>query len=67
MQTNTHDTTVSRMDGMRLHVLASGSKGNCSVVENRFVGNTTLGVIITNAAFAKPALCKIAGVSARQK
>ena len=33
-----------------------------SVVENRFVGNTTLGVIITNAAFAKPALCKIAGM-----
>ena len=38
MQINTHDTTVSRMDGMRLHVLASGSKGNCSVVENRLTG-----------------------------
>ena len=33
-----------------------------SVVENRFTGNTTLGVILTNAAFAKPALCKIAGM-----
>ncbi len=33
-----------------------------AVVENRFVGNTTLGVILTNAAFAKPALCKIAGM-----
>ncbi len=33
-----------------------------SVVENRFVGNTTLGVILTNASFAKPALCKIAGM-----
>ena len=32
------------------------------VVENRFVGNTTLAVIITNAAFEKPALCKIAGM-----
>ena len=32
------------------------------VVENRFVGNTTLGVIVTNAAFAKPSLCKIAGM-----
>lgn len=33
-----------------------------SVVENRFTGNTTLGVIVTNAAFAKPSLCKIAGM-----
>ena len=32
------------------------------MVENRFVGNTTLGVIVTNAAFAKPSLCKIAGM-----
>lgn len=35
---------------------------NIAVVENRFVGNTTLGVIVTNAAFAKPSLCKIAGM-----
>ena len=33
------------------------------VVENRFVGNTTLGVVVTNAAFAKPQLCKIAGMA----
>ncbi len=32
-------------------------------VENRFVENTTLGVVVTNAAFSKPALCKIAGMS----
>lgn len=32
-------------------------------VENRFVGNTTLGVVITNAAFEKPQLCKIAGMA----
>ena len=31
-------------------------------VENRFTGNTTLGVILTNAYFEKPALCKIAGM-----
>ena len=35
------------------------------VVENRFTGNTTLGIIITNAAFQKPALCKIAGMAHR--
>ncbi len=32
------------------------------VVENKFVGNTTLGVIITNGAFNKSQLCKIAGM-----
>ena len=32
-------------------------------VGNRFVENTTLGVVVTNAAFSKPALCKIAGMS----
>lgn len=32
------------------------------VVKNRFAGNTTLGVIVTNAAFEKAALCKIAGM-----
>ena len=31
-------------------------------VENRFVENTTLGVVVTNAAFSKTALCKIAGM-----
>ena len=37
-------------------------------VKNRFVSaavtaNTTLGIVITNAAFAKPQLCKIAGMA----
>ena len=32
------------------------------VVENRFAGNTTLAVVLTNAAFDKAALCKIAGM-----
>lgn len=33
------------------------------VVHNRFVGNTTLGVILTNARFDKAQLCKIAGMA----
>lgn len=33
------------------------------VVENKFVGNTTLGVILTNARFDKARLCKIAGMA----
>lgn len=32
-------------------------------VENKFVGNTTIGVVFTNAKFAKPQLCKIAGMA----
>lgn len=33
------------------------------VVENKFAGNTTLGVIVTNARFDKTRLCKIAGMA----
>ncbi len=33
------------------------------IVENKFTGNTTLGVILTNAAFTKAQLCKIAGMA----
>lgn len=33
------------------------------VIENKFVGNTTLGVIITNGDFSKSQLCKIAGMA----
>lgn len=32
------------------------------IVENKFTGNTTLGVILTNARFGKAQLCKIAGM-----
>ncbi len=33
------------------------------VVDNKFTGNTTIGVVITNADLKKPALCKIAGMA----
>ena len=33
------------------------------VRENKFVGNTTLAVVLTNAAFNKTQLCKIAGMA----
>lgn len=33
------------------------------IVENKFVGNTTLGVVLTNARFDKTRLCKIAGMA----
>lgn len=33
------------------------------VIENKFTGNTTLGVVMTNASFSKAQLCKIAGMA----
>ncbi len=42
-----------------MEILAS----SIDVVENRFVDNTTIGVIITNAQFDKTHLCKIAGMA----
>ena len=36
---------------------------NTEVIENKFTGNTTLGIIITNAGFDKSSLCKIAGMA----
>ena len=38
-------------------------KSSLEVVENKFTGNTTLGVVITNAKFDKTQLCKIAGMT----
>ena len=34
-----------------------------NVVDNKFTGNTTIGIVITNADLKKPALCKIAGMA----
>ena len=33
------------------------------LVENKFTGNTTIGVVITNAEFDKSRLCKVAGMA----
>lgn len=33
------------------------------VIENKFVGNTTIGVVLTNAAFDKSKMCKIAAMA----
>lgn len=60
--------------GMKLAGLLSGDHrsfrvteelmyASTEVVENKFTGNTTIGVIITNAKFEKSALCKIAGMA----
>ncbi len=36
---------------------------NYEIVNNKFTGNTTIGIILTNAAFTKTQLCKIAGMT----
>ena len=36
---------------------------NIDVQENKFVGNTTIGIVFTNAKFDKARLCKIAGMA----
>ena len=38
-------------------------KSSIRAVENRFTGNTTLAVVITNGDFSKAQLCKIAGMA----
>lgn len=49
-------------DKTALRSTTEAMASSIKAVENRFTGNTTLGVILTNACFAKPALCKIAGM-----
>jgi L-aminopeptidase/D-esterase-like protein len=38
-------------------------KRSYAIVENKFVGNTTLAVVMTNGRFNKSQLCKIAGMA----
>ncbi|SKC05974.1 L-aminopeptidase/D-esterase [Lachnospiraceae bacterium] len=38
-------------------------KESTAVVQNKFTGNTTIGIIMTNAYFEKASLCKIAGMA----
>ena len=50
-------------DGTALRSTLEYMKGSVKAVENKFVGNTTLAVVIMNAAFDKSRLCKIAGMA----
>lgn len=47
--------------GLRDSVLCM--QQNIEVVENKFTGNTTIAVVLTNASFTKPQLCKIASMA----
>lgn len=50
-------------DRTELRSTSEVMKSSLDVVENRFVGNTTLGIVITNGRFEKAQLCKIAGMA----
>ena len=50
-------------DKTALRSTAECMRRRLDVVENRFADNTTLGVVVTNAAFDKSRLCKIAGMA----
>ncbi len=49
-------------DGHSLRSTSEYMKQSVQAVDNKFTGNTTLAVIITNAGFSKNQLCKIAGM-----
>ena len=50
-------------DGKHLSNTCQELYESYEVVENKFVGNTSLGVILTNGKFQKPQLCKIAAMT----
>ena len=50
-------------DGEGFRDSVSFMKESIKVKENKFVDNTTIGAVITNAAFNKSQLCKIAGMA----
>ncbi|MCR4621672.1 MAG: P1 family peptidase [Clostridiales bacterium] len=50
-------------DKLALRSTSEQMKTSVEAVENKFTGNTTLAVVITNAAFDKARLCKIAGMA----
>ena len=50
-------------DGTGLRSTMDYMRSSIHPVENKFIGNTTLAVVITNAAFDRTRLCKIAGMA----
>ena len=50
-------------DKKALRSTSEQMKSSVQVVDNKFTGNTTLAVVMTNARFEKAQLCKIAGMA----
>ena len=50
-------------DGKSMRRTSDYMKSRTEIVENKFAGNTTIAVVITNGDFSKSRLCKIAGMA----
>ena len=50
-------------DGKALRSTMEYMRDSAQIVENKFTGNTTLAVVVTNGAFDKAQLCKIEGMA----
>lgn len=50
-------------DGTALRSTLEYMRRSYAVVQNKFTGNTTIGIVFTNARFDKAQLCKIAGMA----
>ena len=50
-------------DGKSLSCTVTELMNDMSHAANLFSGNTTLGIVVTNCAFRKPELCKVAGMT----
>ena len=55
--------TGEKLAGLRTGDTTELMKKNYAPVENKFTGNTTLAVVMTNAKFTKSQLCKIAAMA----
>lgn len=62
-QTGQQIAGLLSLDKTGLRSTTEAMYADYSVVSNRFTGNTTIGVVITNAAFDKTRLTKIAGMT----
>ena len=61
-KTGTQIAGLLSEDKKSLRSTSEFMKQSIQAVDNKFTGNTTLAVIITNAKFSKTQLCKIAGM-----
>ena len=62
-KTGTQAAGLLTEDRQGLRSTAEQMKSSIRSVENKFTGNTTVAVVITNASFSKTQLCKIAGMA----
>ena len=62
-RTGTQIAGMLNEDRTGLRSTSEFMRGSSAVIENKFTGNTTIGVVFTNARFDKAQLCKISGMA----